>query len=49
MFIVYALGYNKIIDYEFVVLLYVLCLVNTSIISANINSISVLIGTNFKK
>ena len=49
MFILYALGYNMIIDSEFVVLLYVFCSVNASAVSANVNSIPVLTSTNFKK
>ena len=49
MFTVYALGYDIIIDCELVLLLYALYSVNTSTISANINSIPVLTDTNFKK
>ena len=49
MFIVYAIGYNMIVDCELVVLLYVLCSVNAFVISTNVNSISVLTGTNFNK
>ena len=49
MFILYALGYDIIISCELIVLLYVLCSVNTSTIFASINSIPVLTGINFKK
>ena len=49
MFILCDLGYDMIIDCELVVLLYVLCSINTSAISTNINSIPMLTGTNVKK